>query len=180
MKKSPSEVGFFSKIAAIFSLPRMLKAHFSNFSFILGTNLWDKYCIVASRSTYSYSGNHKLCFLKSRLVTCRLFFLRTKLRYLWNMYSLIPGPQCLAAASFRTSPNTTKSQNLWSKSQKSRHGQLPVKPEVKLQFRFRFFRFASPKKVVQKQFDSILFEKVEQKVWTRVSITKSQFRMSNW
>ena len=38
-----------------------------------------KYRIVASRSTCYYSGNQKFCFLKSRLLTCRIFFLGTKL-----------------------------------------------------------------------------------------------------
>ena len=37
-----------------------------------------EYRIVASRSTCYYSGNHKFCFLKSRLLTCCILFLGTK------------------------------------------------------------------------------------------------------
>ena len=37
------------------------------------------YRIVASRSMCYYSGNQKFCFLKSRLITCCIFILGTKL-----------------------------------------------------------------------------------------------------
>ena len=48
--------------------------------YILCTNVFSSnYRIVTSRSTCYYSGNQKFCFLKSRLLTCRIFFLGTKL-----------------------------------------------------------------------------------------------------
>ena len=43
-----------------------------------------QYRIVASRSTCYYSENQIFYFLKSRILTCRIYFLGTKLFYLWR------------------------------------------------------------------------------------------------
>ena len=40
--------------------------------------------IVAGRNTYYYSENQNFCFLKSRILTCRKFFLGTKLFCFWS------------------------------------------------------------------------------------------------
>ena len=50
-----------------------------------------KYCKVASRSMRYCSGNQKFCILKSLLLTCRIFFLGTKLFKIesWNFQHLI-------------------------------------------------------------------------------------------
>jgi hypothetical protein len=44
----------------------------------------NKYSIVASTNTCYYSENHIFCFLKSWILTCRIFFLGIKLFYLWR------------------------------------------------------------------------------------------------
>ena len=72
-----------------------------NFSFFLNKWLFVKlrawsrhiYRIVASRSTCYYSENEKFCFLKSRILSCRIFFLGTKLfclLFIWaEIYSIL-------------------------------------------------------------------------------------------
>ena len=59
------------------------RRHFAERDTIMAKALWIeisnfRYRIVASRSTCCYSGNPKFCFLKSRLVTCRIIVFRDK------------------------------------------------------------------------------------------------------
>ena len=48
---------------------------------------WNTYRIVASTNTCYYSGNQIFWFLKSRIVTCRKFFLGTKLFWLLSEWA---------------------------------------------------------------------------------------------